>query len=215
MFLSRALIPLHKPKSLGVYHQQLAYCVVQFVEKEQKLAVIVMKGLLKYWPVTSSQKELMFLSELEELLEMINMVDLEKIMVPLFRRMACCLNSSHFQVAERAHFLWNNDHVLNLIARNRHVIMPMTFSALEWNSRNHWNKAVLNLTQNLRKVFSEMDQELALACQKKVEEENSKSSLAAERRKMTWERLETAASCQSIVSSISVVRESASCVVTY
>lgn len=215
MFLSRALIPLHKPKSLGVYHQQLAYCVVQFVEKEQKLAVIVMKGLLKYWPVTSSQKELMFLSELEELLEMINMVDLEKIMVPLFRRMACCLNSSHFQVAERAHFLWNNDHVLNLIARNRHVIMPMTFSALEWNSRNHWNKAVLNLTQNLRKVFSEMDQELALACQNKVEEENSKSSLAAERRKMTWERLETAASCQSIVSSISVVRESASCVVTY
>lgn len=99
IFLSRALIPLHKPKSLGVYHQQLAYCVVQFVEKEQKLASVVIKGLVKYWPVTNSQKELMFLSELEELLEMMNMAEFEKIMVPLFRRIGFCLNSSHFQVS--------------------------------------------------------------------------------------------------------------------
>ncbi|KAL3532406.1 hypothetical protein ACH5RR_005927 [Cinchona calisaya] len=213
MFLSGVLIPLHKPKSLGVYHQQLAYCVVQFVEKDQKLATTVIKGLLKYWPVTSSQKQLMFISELEELLEMINMVEFEKIMVPLFQRIVCCLNSFHFQVAERAHFLWNNERVLNLIAHKRHVIMPMTFSALEWNSQNHWNRAVLNLTQNLRKVLSEMDEELALACQSKVEEEHSKSSLAAERRRLTWERLETAASCQPMASGFSGVLESASCVV--
>ncbi|CAI9100259.1 OLC1v1037216C1 [Oldenlandia corymbosa var. corymbosa] len=215
MFLSRALIPLHKPKSLGIYHQQLSYCILQFVEKEQKLALTVIKGLLKYWPVTSSQKELMFLSELEELLEMINNVDFEKIMVPLFRRIACCLNSSHFQVAERAHLLWNNDHVLNLIAYNRHVIMPMILSALEWNSRNHWNKAVLNLTQNLRKVFSEMDEELFRACQSKIEEENSRTSLLAEKRRLTWERLETAASCQRPMSnSISGAIESAPCAIT-
>lgn len=98
IFLWRALIPLHKPKSVGIYHQQLTYCVAQFLEKEPKLASTVIRGLLKYWPVTNSQKELMFLSELEEVLEMSNMVEFQKIMVPLFRRIACCLNSSHFQV---------------------------------------------------------------------------------------------------------------------
>lgn len=98
MFLSRALIPLHKPKSVGIYHQQLTYCVVQFIEKDPKLASVVIKGLLKYWPVTNSQKELMFLSELEEILEMTGVVEFQKIMVPLFRRIGCCLNSSHFQV---------------------------------------------------------------------------------------------------------------------
>ncbi|KAK1384277.1 Serine/threonine protein phosphatase 2A regulatory subunit [Heracleum sosnowskyi] len=97
MFLTRALIPLHKPKSVGIYHHQLTYCIVQFVEKEPKLAGTVIKGLLKCWPVTNSQKELMFLSELEELLEMITMDEFEKVMVLLFRRIACCLNSSHFQ----------------------------------------------------------------------------------------------------------------------
>ncbi|KAK7388761.1 hypothetical protein VNO78_23588 [Psophocarpus tetragonolobus] len=193
IFLWRALIPLHKPKSVGIYHQQLTYCVVQFIDKDQRLASSVIKGLLKYWPVTNSQKELMFISELEEILEMTSMAEFQKIMVPLFRRMAYCLNSSHYQVAERAHLLWNNEHILNLITQNRQVILPLVFSALVHNAQSHWNQAVLNLTQNIRKMLSQMDEELVLACQRRIEEEDSSASAAAERRRVTWERLEAAA----------------------
>jgi serine/threonine-protein phosphatase 2A regulatory subunit B' len=50
-FLTRVLIPLHKVKSLSLYHPQLAYCVVQFLEKDPGLAEEVMMGLLKYWPL--------------------------------------------------------------------------------------------------------------------------------------------------------------------
>lgn len=99
LFLQRALIPLHKPKPLGVYHQQLTYCVNQFIDKDQKLASVVIKGLLKYWPITNSQKELMFMSELEEVLERISIAEFQKVMSPLFRRIASCLNSSHYQVS--------------------------------------------------------------------------------------------------------------------
>jgi serine/threonine-protein phosphatase 2A regulatory subunit B' len=97
------------------------------------------------------------------------------------------------QVAERAHLLWNNEHILNLITQNRQVILPLVFSALVHNSQNHWNQAVLNLTQNIKKMLSQMDEELVLACQRKIEEEDSKSSDVAERRRITWERLEEAA----------------------
>ena len=34
VFLLKVLLPLHKVKSLSVYHPQLAYCVVQFLEKD-------------------------------------------------------------------------------------------------------------------------------------------------------------------------------------
>jgi len=98
IFLWRVLVPLHKPKSVGIYFQQLSYCVAQFVEKEPKLMVTVIMGLLKYWPVTNSQKEVMFLGEIEEILEAINMVEFQKVMVPLFWRIGCCINSFHFQV---------------------------------------------------------------------------------------------------------------------
>lgn len=98
IFLWRVLIPLHKPKSVGVYFQQLSFCIIQFVEKEPKLASTVIRGLLKFWPITNSQKEVMFLGELEEILEAINMVEFQKVMVPLFCRIGCCMNSFHFQV---------------------------------------------------------------------------------------------------------------------
>lgn len=98
IFLLRALIPLHKPKSLGIYFQQLTYCVSQFIEKEPKLASSVIMGLMKYWPITNSQKEVMFLSELEEILEVINAAEFQKVMVRLSLRLRRCINSYHFQV---------------------------------------------------------------------------------------------------------------------
>ncbi|GAV74843.1 B56 domain-containing protein [Cephalotus follicularis] len=205
LFLWRVLIPLHKPKSLGVYFQQLSYCITQFLEKEPKLASTVIKGMLKYWPITNCQKEVMFLGELEEILEAINMLEFQKVMVPLFWRIGCCINSSHFQVAERALFLWNNDQIVNLIAHNRQMILPVIFPALEKNAHNHWNLAVLNLTSNVRKMLSEMDDVLFSACHDHFKEEEAKQILAAEKRKEAWERLENAASLQPIAGNTAVL----------
>jgi serine/threonine-protein phosphatase 2A regulatory subunit B' len=98
LFLLRALIPLHKPKCVSMYHQQLSYCITQFVEKDFKLADTVVRGLLKYWPMTNSSKEVMFLGELEEVLEATQAAEFQRCMVPLFHQIGRCLNSSHFQV---------------------------------------------------------------------------------------------------------------------
>ncbi|XP_061359578.1 serine/threonine protein phosphatase 2A 57 kDa regulatory subunit B' kappa isoform-like [Gastrolobium bilobum] len=205
IFLWRVLIPLHKPKSMGVYFQQLSYCVTQFIEKEPKLASIVIRGLLRYWPVTNSQKEVMFLGELEEILEAINMVEFQRVMVPLFWRIGCCINSLHFQVAERALFLWNNDHIVNLIAHNRQVILPIIFPALEKNVKSHWNPAVVNLTHSIRKMFLEMDEKLFLSCHSHFKEEEAILSSAAEKRKEAWKQLEHAASLKPVIGNTAVL----------
>lgn len=98
LFLVRTLIPLHKPKCLGMYHQQLSYCITQFVEKDCKLADIIIRGLIKYWPVTNSSKEVLFLNELEEVLEATQGPEFQRCMVPLFHQISQSLNSLHFQV---------------------------------------------------------------------------------------------------------------------
>nr|XP_043628080.1 serine/threonine protein phosphatase 2A 57 kDa regulatory subunit B' kappa isoform [Erigeron canadensis] len=205
IFLWRTLIPLHKPKSLGVYFQQLSYCVTQFIEKDPKLASTVIRGLLKYWPITNSQKEVMFLGEIEEILEGISMSEFQRVMVPLFWRIGCCINSSHFQVAERALLLWNNDQIFNLIGHNRQVILPIIFPSLETNVQNHWNQSVLNLTLNVRNIFTEMDNMLFLACHARFLEEQEKQSFATEKRKEAWDRLENAASLQPITGNTTAV----------
>ncbi|KAL6994428.1 hypothetical protein U1Q18_012531 [Sarracenia purpurea var. burkii] len=196
-FLVRVLIPLHKPKCIPMYHQQLSYCITQFVEKDCKLADTVIRGLLKYWPITNSSKEVMFLGELEEVLEATQPPEFQRCMVPLFRQIACCLSSSHFQVAERALFIWNNDHIENLIKQNRKVILPIIFPALEKNSRSHWNQAVQNLTLNVRKIFSDIDQELFEECLLNFQEDESREEEIKLKRVATWKRLEEIAAMKT------------------
>ncbi|KAF5475782.1 hypothetical protein F2P56_007552 [Juglans regia] len=189
LFLVRALIPLHKPKPIALYHQQLSYCITQFVEKDYKLADTVIRGLLKYWPVTNCQKEVLFLGELEEVLEATQSAEFQRCMVPLFRQIARCLNSFHFQVAERALFFWNNEHIVSLIAQNRGVILPIIFEALEKNIQSHWNQAVHGLTVNVRKMFLEMDAELFEECQRQYVENEGRAREVEEQRELTWKKL--------------------------
>ncbi|XP_047316537.1 serine/threonine protein phosphatase 2A 57 kDa regulatory subunit B' beta isoform [Impatiens glandulifera] len=194
LFLVRALIPLHKPKSVALYHQQLSYCIIQFVEKDCKLADTVIRGLLKYWPVTNCPKEVLFLGELEEVLEATQSAEFQRCMVPLSRQIARCLNSSHFQVAERALLIWNNEHIISLMAQNRSVVFPIIFEAMEKNLKSHWNQAVHGLTANVRKMLSELDIELFEECQRQYEEKEAKAKELEERRQLTWQRLAAAGS---------------------
>ncbi|XP_028626798.1 serine/threonine-protein phosphatase 2A 56 kDa regulatory subunit beta isoform isoform X1 [Grammomys surdaster] len=99
-FLVRVLIPLHSVKSLSVFHAQLAYCVVQFLEKDATLTEHVIRGLLKYWPKTCTQKEVMFLGEMEEILDVIEPSQFVKVQEPLFKQVARCVSSPHFQEQE-------------------------------------------------------------------------------------------------------------------
>lgn len=93
-------------------------------------------------------------------------------------------------MAERALFLWNNDHIENLIKQNRKVILPIIFPALERNARNHWNQAVQSLTLNVRKLFSDIDPELVEECLLKFQEDESQEKDMNLKRESTWRRLE-------------------------
>jgi len=115
-----------------------------------------------------------------------------------------------WQVAERALFLWNNDHIRNLITQNRRVILPIIFPALERNTRGHWNQAVQSLTLNVRKIFSDADQELFDECLVKFEEDEVKQMEAQEKRELTWKRLEDLATSKAVSNEAVLVSSSVS-----
>lgn len=95
---------------------------------------------------------------------MIEPAEFQKVMVPLFRQIAKCVSSSHFQVAERALYYWNNEYIMSLISDNSHIILPIMFPALSRNSKNHWNKTIHGLIYNALKLFMEMNQRLFDEC---------------------------------------------------
>lgn len=156
-FLERALIPLHKPRGVAVYHPQLSYCVSQYVEKDPETIVPIVQGLVRYWPWTNAAKQVLFLNELEEVLELCRGEQLTQIQDSLYRLLAACLSSSHFQVAERALYFWNSEHLcVNVLSQAKApILLPYVFGPLSKSAAGHWNQAVEQLAQSILKMYVE------------------------------------------------------------
>lgn len=193
-FLIKVLVPLHKGKCLSLYHLQLSYCIIQFLEKDPSLAPEVITGILRLWPKVNSPKEVLFLNEMEEILDVINPQEFVKIQEPLFRQIARCVSSAHFQVAERALYLWNNDYVVNLISENVKVILPIVFSSLYQNSKSHWNKTIHGLVYNALKLFMEIDPQLFDQCTNQFKLDKQEEKKRQKDREIAWKTMEEMAS---------------------
>ncbi|KAG9303944.1 hypothetical protein G9A89_005854 [Geosiphon pyriformis] len=192
-FLMKVLIPLHKVKSLTLYHPQLAYCVVQFLEKDPSLTEEVICGLLRYWPKVNSPKEVMFLNEIEEILDVIEPQEFIKIQVPLFQQIARCVSSPHFQVAERALYYWNNEYIVNLIGDNVNTILPVMFPSLYHNSKAHWNRTIHGLVYSALKLFMDINPALFDECTTQYKQNRQLEKKRMKEREETWHRLEKTA----------------------
>ncbi|EXJ69891.1 uncharacterized protein A1O5_06964 [Cladophialophora psammophila CBS 110553] len=189
LFLTRVLIPLHKVKSLSMYHPQLAYCIVQFLEKDAALTEEVVLGLLRYWPKVNSTKEVMFLNEVEDIFEVMDPQEFAKVQEPLFNQLAKSVASPHFQVAERALYFWNNEYFCNLVSDNVETILPIMFAPLYENSKGHWNRTIHGMVYNAMKLFMEINPQLFDECSHDYNEMQSTAAQREKAREAKWAKL--------------------------
>jgi len=157
-FLFQALMPLHKPRSLGLFHAHLSYCVAQFIEKDPTLIEDIFKKLLSYWPCTDTAKEQLFITEVEEILCVIDPPEFLRIQVILFKKLGQCMCSNHFQIAEKSLHIWNNDYILSLVAENFEIILPIIFPALYNTAKHHWNTSIRTMATNSLQILLNIDE---------------------------------------------------------
>jgi len=196
-FLFRVLIPMHKISTVNAFHTQLSYCVTQFVDKDSALAVPVITGFLKYWPKTDSSKELLYLQEFEELLELTPDAEFQQLIDPVCQQLAACVGSSHFQIAERTLFFWQNEYIYRLCSENRERVLPKLYSVLYQNSVHHWNPMVNKLTTNVLGVFQGLDSVLVEECHMKYEQLQQEQVSLREMRSNQWTKLAPASAAGS------------------
>ncbi|KAJ2908726.1 serine/threonine-protein phosphatase 2A 56 kDa regulatory subunit delta isoform [Coemansia aciculifera] len=163
-FLHRVLLPLHKARPMTLYYAQLAYCTVQFLEKDPALAETIIKALLRYWPKVNSPKEVMFVNELEGIMDAIEPAQFTKICQPLFEQLIRCVVSPHFQIAERTLTMWRNNYFANLITENIHLVLPIALSGIYRHSRSHWNRNIHNQVYQILRFFVAVNEELFEQC---------------------------------------------------
>ncbi|VDN56063.1 unnamed protein product [Dracunculus medinensis] len=138
----------------------------------------------------TSQILVMFLNELEEILDVIEPAEFQKVMVPLFHQLARCVSSPHFQVAERALYYWNNEYIMSLIGDNAAVILPIMYPALYKHAKNHWNKTIHGLIYNALKLFMEINHRLFDECSQNFQQEREEEKERLIAKINMWKNIE-------------------------
>jgi len=190
-FLTKVLIPLHSSTHFNSFHDELKYCTVQYVEKDGGLAWPVIKGLLKYWSKSNSMKQVHFLFELEEILDIISDRQFELALHAVFKCIIKCISSQHFQVAERALAMFNNGIFFNLVKQNKATIFPVLAPVLNRcvTQKAYWNSTILEIAKHLRQKLRQIDADVfdnALTENKRKRKERQESR---DDREFKWRKL--------------------------
>lgn len=164
IFLEKALVPLHKAKTLPCFFQQLCFCITQFVEKDPSMSQLIVPGLLKIWPKTNTTKEVLFLSELEEILLRLEAEEFEFLAEAVFERLGKCIASQHFQVAEKALMFWHNEELMELLISQHQQMIFILSPYLFQQSASHWSQNVRLLIVGVIHTFIQIDSGLFEQC---------------------------------------------------
>uniref|UniRef100_A0A8C7FP24 Serine/threonine protein phosphatase 2A regulatory subunit n=1 Tax=Oncorhynchus kisutch TaxID=8019 RepID=A0A8C7FP24_ONCKI len=184
-FLMKVLIPMHTAKGLALFHHyQPMYSTCHLFNPQ------VIRGLLKFWPKTCSQKEVMYLGEMEEILDVIEPTQFKKIQEPLFKQISRCVANPHFQVAERALYFWNNEYILSLIEENIDKILPIMFGSLYRISKEHWNPTIVALVYNVLKTLMEMNSTLFDELTASYKSDRQREKKKEQEREELWKKLD-------------------------
>lgn len=111
-----------------------------FLTKDRTLAISLLEGLLKYWPFANCIKETLFLTELQEVLEVCEVDKIEHLIPKLFKRIVRCIGGIHLQVADRAMCFFENDYFLNILKTYKDKTFPMLVPVIVDLADNHWHK---------------------------------------------------------------------------
>lgn len=137
VFLMRVLLPMHKIGGIGSFLGQLTYCLTQFLEKDPTLASHMITAMMAYWPHISSKKELLFLKELDDLIDKIQPRYLtDSAFQAIFTKLGQCISSPHFQISERALMVLHSEGAFRLLAHNRTLALPPIIESLHRNTHS-------------------------------------------------------------------------------
>lgn len=157
IFFKNVIIPLHKVQTSHAFHEQLLRCSMLFLSKDPQLSITLVQGLLRYWPVANSAKEVAFLGELMEVLEVCELNKLEPLISKLFKRLIKCIAGPHLQVADRAMCFFENDYFLAILKQYKAQTYPLLVPVISQIADTHWHKILQESLNALKTILKEID----------------------------------------------------------
>lgn len=188
IFFKNIIIPLHKVQTSNIYFDNLIRCSMLFLTKDSSLAILLLEGILKYWPFANFFKETLFLQELPEVLEFCDVEKIKPLIPKLFKRIVKCISGSHLQVADRAMCLFESESFIQIIKTYKQTTFAMLVPVIAKLAENHWHKMLQESLTALKEILHKIDSQAydsALAAdQKKIDKSVRVFQPVDERQKM-------------------------------
>lgn len=128
-----------------------------FLTKDRDLSIPLLEALLKYWPFAATEKEILFLTELREVIEIVDPNAIAYLIPRLFKRLTKCIAGSNMHVCDRAMCFFENDYFLNILKKYKTETYPILVPKINELAENHWQKVLLESYQALRTILKEID----------------------------------------------------------
>eukprot|EP01084_Bolivina_argentea_P216307 367519_1 len=156
LLLCNVLIPLHKTYHLDAFHDELVKCCTQFILKDPQYIVVILGGLLKFWPKISPLKEQLFINEIVQLLdassEYIRVfgkhnIQLKNIIIATIHKLCKCILSDHYQVAERSLLIWKHESLKLCLELYSDKCWSILYYTLSQMTQTYWSDATRNIAK--------------------------------------------------------------------
>ena len=157
IFFRNIIIPLHKVQTSNLYFDNLIRCSMLFLTKDSSLAILLLDGILKYWPFANFMKETLFLQELPEVLEFCDVEKIKPLIPRLFKRIVRCISGSHLQVADRAMCLFESESFIQIIKSYKTITFAMLVPVISKLAENHWHKMLQESLTALKEILHKID----------------------------------------------------------
>jgi serine/threonine-protein phosphatase 2A regulatory subunit B' len=185
-FLIKVLLPLHSSNFLHLFHANLFYCVMQYIQKDPNLIPPVIGELFKLWPVSCSLKELLFIALVSRILECVSEDQFVQLEQQLFHKVGKCIISNSFQVSEQGMLLWKNDRFLQLTTAHAKELFPVICPYLYKTGTNHWHTAIKNLAVSVIRICMDTSPPVFEAFSKTMKAQDQQELDKILGKKATW-----------------------------
>jgi hypothetical protein len=194
--LFRALLPLHKSSHYALFRRQLVYCVAQFIEKDQSLALRVFEYLTLHWPRGRQSHVQYRIEELATLLPLLDDLQFRQVSPLVFPRLAECIEGDHYAVVDKALSLLRIEIVVELVYRYRHIVMPIVLPCLFKASKHLGHDVLRKRAHDLLRSYMSFDRALFATCTERYRADCKAKPRLAKQRDELWRILEERAVLQ-------------------
>ena len=194
VFFRKILIPLHSSDYYHIFSENLAMCIGQYIQKDPSLMVDFFNGLISLWPRQSAVKEIMFIEQLDHILEVLTDEQFEAIKTKLVNKIGELVQSNAFRVSEAAMLLWRNDRFVELCIKYANDVLPLVCPCLYNTGMSHWNSGIKNLAVSvIRMCMETVNQEDSAAFNQTIQKNDEDAKAQLQRKKQIWLEIENQA----------------------